>query len=739
MQQYYQYPAAGGNSAHVQELEQRLANAEALIAQLVAASAAKTPAGAVEEVSEEEPDSEGELVTVVQSNGDEIRAGIATRGPCYFLSASTWDACLFIGLPCLDRFDSVLVGILALLSFLAQAFFCRVVLTYMLDGDLDSEALDGLLRFRTSVAHHITFADKGDFRSLASQICDGDKKLPWGSLQYDVIDKLGDYRKAGPELCLIAVGCWLAVTLKELFQVISFTQCICMKKVGDRTILAETAERGDDERQETDKSIVLDQLYSMRRWFLLLGIAVPRLWIAITLMVTGVRYLCITVSLPDLILNSVALAFILDLDNLVMEAFAPRRARNLLEEVGYLRMPSSRLFDRLSRNAGVFSPEHWKNFSKLFLLLLGLLLSYVLLIKPTHAQTEMAHNILCSGNLDFVYVENPATQIVEATRSFKEPGALKAVQKTVLQLAKPDIYPIPGWDVTQEQVDRFSENVTPAIFRENQYSKNKADLQSIRRFMVTSTASFSEAARSLACNDAAYGHRIFAPALLKVTGGAASRCKDPAVLKLCSHGNMSAVRSLCPVTCGCDNPFDPKAAVFSAPVGGCPNSCELAKTSVIEQRWDYPCRDVDPQDFLAPNGGSENYVTGVFEVAVAQPEIRNAVAWKYADQLNRTFKALSFMPPGTDGVSYMAGLVESFKNGSWRDAILAGKWDLAEGIPHPRHLTGCKFLTSWEFQSLLGLDLCDPGQFNSLRMRCPVSCRCFAGRSGCPVSCTYSR
>lgn len=574
---------------------------------------------------------------------------------------------------------------------------------------------------------------------MASQICDGDKKLPWGSLQYDVIDKLGDYRKAGPELCLIAVGCWFAVTLKELFQVISFIQCIGMKKVGEKTILGEAEERDEDERQEPDKSIVLEQLHSTRRWFLLIGIALPRLCIAVTLTVTGVRYLCVTVSLPDLILNSVALAFILDLDNLVMEAFAPRRARNLLEEVGYLRLPSSRVFEKLSKNAGVLTPEHWKNFSKLFLLFLGLFLTYFLLIKPTHAQTEMAYNILCSGELDFVYVENPATHIVEATRSFAEPGALKAVGKTVLSLAKPDIYPIWGWELTQEQVDRFSTNVTPAVFRESRYAKDKADIAQIRRFMVTSTASTAEAAKTLACNDAAYGRRVFAPALLKVTGGKASRCEDPIISELCPHGNMTAVRSLCPVTCGCDNPFDPKAAVFSAPAGGCPQSCQMAKTSIIEQRWDYPCRDVDPQDFLAPFGNSKSYVTGLFEVAMAQPEIRNAIALKYAMQLNTTFNAMRFKPPGAEDAPWLAGFVEDFKNGTWRDGILAGKWELAPGIPHPKHLTGCKFLTSWEFQSLLGLDLCDPGNFNSLRMRCPVSCRCWAGRPGCPVSCSMAR
>ena len=82
-----------------------------------------------------------------------IRAGVATHGPCYELQHSVWDACLWIGLPVLSKWDSVMATLLLLLNIFAQVGFVLVVQIDMLEDVLTSEKLDELLLFRELWSH----------------------------------------------------------------------------------------------------------------------------------------------------------------------------------------------------------------------------------------------------------------------------------------------------------------------------------------------------------------------------------------------------------------------------------------------------------------------------------------------------------------------------------------------------------------------------------------------------------
>mmetsp|Transcript_6882 Transcript_6882/g.22104 ORF Transcript_6882/g.22104 Transcript_6882/m.22104 type:complete len:99 (-) Transcript_6882:29-325(-) len=74
-------------------------------------------------------------------------------------------------------------------------------------------------------------------------------------------------------------------------------------------------------------------------------------------------------------------------------------------------------------------------------------------------------------------------------------------------------------------------------------------------------------------------------------------------------------------------------------------------------------------------------------------------------------------------------------SGSFLADITSGRWQFAPGVPHPRGLTGCQFWTSWEVVMVFGTDLCAVDDFRSLRMFCPVSCRCKAEDKECPTTC----
>jgi len=77
-------------------------------------------------------------------------------------------------------------------------------------------------------------------------------------------------------------------------------------------------------------------------------------------------------------------------------------------------------------------------------------------------------------------------------------------------------------------------------------------------------------------------------------------------------------------------------------------------------------------------------------------------------------------------------------NGFW-DALKSSEFLIAEGISHPRNLSGCNFLVSYEIQYLLNLNFCDGHTFTTLRVVCPLACECNSVMGvGCPSSCSGS-
>jgi len=68
------------------------------------------------------------------------------------------------------------------------------------------------------------------------------------------------------------------------------------------------------------------------------------------------------------------------------------------------------------------------------------------------------------------------------------------------------------------------------------------------------------------------------------------------------------------------------------------------------------------------------------------------------------------------------------------DTIVSGTWELTPGSAHPRNLTGCAYLASYELTTLLERDLCEVVDIRSIRNICPETCGC-GSMAECPVAC----
>jgi hypothetical protein len=225
----------------------------------------------------------------------------------------------------------------------------------------------------------------------------------------------------------------------------------------------------------------------------------------------------------------------------------------------------------------------------------------------------------------------------------------------------------------------------------------------------------------------------------------------------CTRREMSQLRALCPVRCNCHVPptyviegRKAFAGYFQSPQGGCPQSCQkqletsneisfvtgespLARGSVGK------CTDLEQDEFFSFGSAdclvdktvasdcSElppkafwwlTFVAGLFEhltADVAFPDIVNDMVMQSGSHLD----VPSTMKPE---------FVEWVSNGSMAQSLLDGTWDLMPGVPHPRGLKGCAYLTSFEVRSLLNTDLCSAGEYSSIRFMCPVSCGCTLGK-----------
>jgi len=203
------------------------------------------------------------------------------------------------------------------------------------------------------------------------------------------------------------------------------------------------------------------------------------------------------------------------------------------------------------------------------------------------------------------------------------------------------------------------------------------------------------------------------------------------------------------------------ATIFGSEAYGCPSSCVALRTAYDGFRSDHAgttfpdmttlgCEDathlaltnpsIDFNTFPAVNEDGmlipydrdtvylprwlHSYLTGLFSVLLQESTFSAYVRTGAFD-----FVSWGLIPEG-----WQTYLWEHVESAEIVQTILSGSWELMPGIPHPRNLTGCSYLASYELIILLGRDLCDASDFRSIKNICPQTCRCGA-MPECPAVC----
>ena len=143
------------------------------------------------------------------------------------------------------------------------------------------------------------------------------------------------------------------------------------------------------------------QIVSLSLWRIVWSVFVQacRMAVAVSLGIGGTQFLVGEISLKDMLLNTAALAFVMDLDELIHETFVPKMLQDLVgsfEELTIIRSKESSLLHRFIRApVGAVS-----RFVAAVLLLATVM---VFSIIPQRDVLYDAGNALCGGELNFVY------------------------------------------------------------------------------------------------------------------------------------------------------------------------------------------------------------------------------------------------------------------------------------------------------------------------------------------------
>lgn len=175
---------------------------------------------------------------------------------------------------------------------------------------------------------------------------------------------------------------------------------------------------------------------------------------------------------------------------------------------------------------------------------------------------------------------------------------------------------------------------------------------------------------------------------------------------------------------------------FQHPAFGCPQDC---RTLMIEiqnapNAIPWPCEDANETDFTTsldrPSNGTEElpfkdwykqWQNGFWEFLLADASF----AYRVESMVHAIW--------GTNEVSDQ--VINHVVSGDMKATMLSGTWEIMPGMPHPRGLTGCDYLSSYEVTLILGYSLCDATYFRSIRHSCPVACECRRGMDDCPITC----
>ncbi|CAE6951125.1 unnamed protein product [Symbiodinium natans] len=297
---------------------------------------------------------------------------------------SAWNIPLVLGLADVGWFDNAFAVLLVLLNLLMQGSFTQILLSEYFMGDPFETRVQSAIDWRTSIAHDSRYLDLAG-TSLVSRVCAGDGSLILSTVQATLIQQINDF--LGLQATEFDFNFWQPGTLLCMLCILLWSLCV-YKATGLRIKASAT-----DFRDNTIHCL------SWGRALALLITYIIRAGIASVLLVAGILWLARTTSIEELMLNSVALNAILDVDEFLFEGMTPIKIQHAIRSVEPISVKYSH------RRSQVESMVHF------LAVLATVLASYLFLLVPLCETMMTVKRELCDGQRNFVVAYNTETQV----------------------------------------------------------------------------------------------------------------------------------------------------------------------------------------------------------------------------------------------------------------------------------------------------------------------------------------
>lgn len=476
------------------------------------------------------------------------------------LVESFWDATLFAGLDEVGLAGSLMIFFGVAVSFCLQLLFCWIVVSCFLSNDAKYD-LEYLREWRVLYGHSIHFYDETSGASLVSKVCRGgpfDRRY-WNNA---LLNEINSYLKPvfsehfpgltiGVTLCSMALMIWACHISTELQSVGGFAVAIYRLPRG-RTHVT----------QHKDTRCI--ESISRSRLVLLTFVIAARLCIAVMLGVSGGMWLCQTRDVTNIMLNAVALLFILDIDDLLYKVLAPKHAMQYLTSLHKFSGGSRKTWAGMDLSSLI----------KLLVLVVTTVLFCRLSIWENAKEASDANEILCGGNRNFVYGSHRTLGPIFVADT--DPYNITRAA-SLLRGIRP---------LVNDVVFNFdSDQVADYMWRTNLSSRGSVavkHLPSVEELQVWLDKSDNEAPEETGFGSKSYGTKCkdmpwnksyweadWVWSTMKVLTGA-KNCKE--ARPFCDQRELPLVRMVCPETCGCTLP---DSGLFVD--NGCRQKCQEEK------------------------------------------------------------------------------------------------------------------------------------------------------------------
>jgi len=241
------------------------------------------------------------------------------------LKESVWDVSLFLLYSPLGRGTNCSVLLPVILTTFLQLSFASVVVLFI----VNSEA--GPLSLQSDFSAWFNNSEASEVMA----VCSGDASLKSSFLQANAYDTYLTYsdtilggshglHSAGPFTCVLVCSAWILIVLQELGEVLD--KLLGVWNRTDRR--CRVMELQVFQTPTSSGFNVLSIPPHRTAWFMFINFV--ECCIAILLLVAGLRWLVSTTEIVELLLNGVALSYVMEIDERIYSVFIPRKLSTLM-------------------------------------------------------------------------------------------------------------------------------------------------------------------------------------------------------------------------------------------------------------------------------------------------------------------------------------------------------------------------------------------------------------------------